>query len=211
MQGHTVGREIVWFYIACDHLSFSSLSISFFVAGWLEGVASYTVVQPAIDLAIRTAFYKLLKVVAKLYTLRMPKFSIRTFGNLRNNCETVFIWLFVISSRGITGFFCIGAIFTKVNAPVKLGIPSLFYIPISFVHMGPISMLNNRPCHGPWTGLGDSALWRFIPGFIRLPNITWLSGHRTEVFMFSVHYYVEILRVLFTIERRNLVSTRGLF
>ena len=37
------------------------------------------------------------------------------------------------------------------------GIPSLFHILTSFVRKGPISTLTNRPCHGPWRALRDSA------------------------------------------------------
>ena len=36
--------------------------------------------------------------------------------------------------------------------------PSLFHIITSFVPTSPITMLTNRLCHGPWRGLGDSAL-----------------------------------------------------
>ena len=32
------------------------------------------------------------------------------------------------------------------------------YLHASFMHVGPISMLTNRPCHGPWT-VNES--WRF--------------------------------------------------
>ena len=36
--------------------------------------------------------------------------------------------------------------------------PCLYLILTSFVRTSPITMLTNRPCHGPWRGLGDSAL-----------------------------------------------------
>ena len=39
--------------------------------------------------------------------------------------------------------------------------PRLFHILTSFVRRSPITMLTNRPRHGPWRGLGDSA---FVAG-----------------------------------------------
>ena len=104
-------------------------------------------VQPAVDSTIVTGFYKLLSGFAKLYTPHMPKCYMPTFGNCRNNSISSDIQ----QPWDSQGFVCISVIFSTVNARVTRGIPSLFHIITSFVHVVPISMLNNSPCHGPGT------------------------------------------------------------
>ena len=98
------------------------------------------------------------------YQLCTPKgyttsrfFCMPTFGNRRNNYKTPFICLYLIRlpTGDSRGFVCIRAIFSAVNARVTHWIHSLFHILTSFVHIGPINLLTNRPCHGPWTSLGD--------------------------------------------------------
>ena len=76
-------------------------------------------------------------------------------------------------NRGINGLICISDIFSALKTHVTHRIPSLFQIPTSFVNRGPISMLSNRPCHGPCTSLWDSGTnnsamlcslpWRYCP------------------------------------------------
>ena len=72
-------------------------------------------------------------------------------GNHRNNCETVFICLYLFGSLTLRSAIFLARLSTHAS-------PSLFHILTSFVHTSPINMLTNRPCHGPWRGLGDSAL-----------------------------------------------------
>ena len=52
--------------------------------------------------------------------------------------------------------------FKAINTRVTHGIPNLFHVPSSFMHIGRISLLTTRPCHGPWTNPRDSALWRWF-------------------------------------------------
>ena len=68
-------------------------------------------------------------------------------GNHRNHCKTAFISLYLFGSHTLRS-----ALLSTHPSP------SLFHILTSFVRTSPITMLTNRPCHGPWRGLGDSAL-----------------------------------------------------
>ena len=72
-------------------------------------------------------------------------------GNHRNNCETAFICLFMFGSHTLRS-----ALFWARLS--KHASPSLLLILTSFMRTSPITMLTNRPCHGPWRGLGDSVL-----------------------------------------------------
>ena len=105
-----------------------------------------------------------------------------TFGDHRNNNKTAPISHFWFASHWESpSFIDIHAIFSAINTrDASLhGIPSLFHIPTSFMHIGPISLLTNRPCHGPWMGLIDSGtVWRYRKT-IRNDSIWYLlsSGH----------------------------------
>ena len=72
-------------------------------------------------------------------------------GNHRNNCKTVFICLYLFVSHTLRSPLFLARLSTHAS-------PRLFHILISFVRTSPITMLTNRVCHGPWRGLGDSAL-----------------------------------------------------
>ena len=72
-------------------------------------------------------------------------------GNYRNNCKTAFILLYLFRSHTLWSAPFLARLSTHAS-------PSLFHILASFVRTSPITMLTNRPCHGPWTDLGDSAL-----------------------------------------------------
>ena len=123
-------------------------------------------VQWAVDSAIRIKFYKLLSVHVKLYTPHMPKFYMPTFGNHRNNSKTAPISHYLVRHPlGKPRFrWCIHAILSGINTwRVITGylVCSTFELASC---MWPISLLTNRPCHRPWTGLGDSGtVWPCRP------------------------------------------------
>ena len=75
-------------------------------------------------------------------------------GNHRNNCKTTFICLYLFVSHTLRSPLFLARLSTHAS-------PRLFHILTSFVRTSPITMLTNRPCHGPWRGLGDSA---FVAG-----------------------------------------------
>ena len=75
-------------------------------------------------------------------------------GNHRNNCKTTFICLYLFVSHTVRSPLFLVQLSTHAS-------PRLFHILTSFVRTSPISMLTNRPRHGPWRGLGDSA---FVAG-----------------------------------------------
>ena len=73
-------------------------------------------VQWAVDSAIGTEFYKLLSVLAKLYTPHMPLFYMPTFGNHTNNSKTVPINHYLLPPHWESpGFIGIHAIFSWIN------------------------------------------------------------------------------------------------
>ena len=74
-----------------------------------------------------------------------------SIGNHRNNCKTAFICLYSFGSHTLRSALFLAQLSTRVS-------PSLFHILTSFVCTSPITMPTNRWCHGPWKGLGDSAL-----------------------------------------------------
>ena len=116
-------------------------------------------VQWAVDSAIGTGFYKLLSLLAKLYMPQMPLFICQHSAITETTVKQRLLAIIWFDSHWESpGFFGIHAIFSGINTrDASLhGEPSLYHIPTSFVHIGPISLLTNRPCHGPWTGLGDS-------------------------------------------------------
>ena len=71
--------------------------------------------------------------------------------NHQNNCKTAFICLYLFGSHTLQSALFLAGLSTHAS-------PSLFHILTSFMRTSPITMLNNRPCHGPWRGLGDSTL-----------------------------------------------------
>ena len=72
-------------------------------------------------------------------------------GNHWNNCKTAFICLYLFGPHTLRSVLFLARLSTHAS-------PSLFHILTSFVRTSPITMLTNRLCHGPWRGLGDSAL-----------------------------------------------------
>ena len=104
----------------------------------------------SLDSVIGTGFYKLLSVSDILYTPHMPKFYMPTFGNHRNNSKTVpiSIYLIQIPTANSPGCIYTSAIFSAVNPSCVTthGIPSLFHILSSFVHVGHISMPQAPTC-----------------------------------------------------------------
>ena len=72
-------------------------------------------------------------------------------GNHRNNCKTAFIGLYLFGSHTLRSALILARLSTH-------GSPSLFHILTSFVRTSLITLFTNRPCHGPWSGLGDCAL-----------------------------------------------------
>ena len=72
-------------------------------------------------------------------------------GNHRNNCTTAFICLYLfVSHTPISPLFL-----ARLSTHASL---NLLHILTSFVRTSPITLFFNRLCHGPWRGLGDSAL-----------------------------------------------------
>ena len=128
--------------------------------------------QSPIDTAIGAGFYKLLSIFGKSYTPHMSKFYMQTFGNCRNKSETAPISLYFVrlSTLGKPGFVYISVIFSAVNTCVTHGIPSLFHVLTNFVHVGPISMFTNRPCHGPWIVI-ESRGFRCVSFPVSQPNV----------------------------------------
>ena len=109
-------------------------------------------IQPALTGQLPLNFCKLLLVFTTLNTPHMPNFYMPTFGKYRNNSKAApisvyFVWL---SSLEKSSFIYI-SIFSVVNTCVRHRIPSLLHILNGFVHVGSITMLTNRPCHGRWT------------------------------------------------------------
>ena len=80
-------------------------------------------------------------------------------GNQWNNCKTAFICLYLFGSHTLRSAIFLGRLSRKAS-------PSLIHILTSFVR----TMLTKRPCHGPWRGLGDSALKR---------EIAWMEQERS--------------------------------
>ena len=76
-------------------------------------------------------------------------------GNHQNNCKTAFICLYLFVSHTLRSPLFLARLSTHAS-------PRLFHILTSFVCRSPITMLTNGLCHGPWRGLGDSALSREI-------------------------------------------------
>ena len=95
----------------------------------------------------------LLSVFALLYTLHMSKFYMPTFVNHWNNSKTAPITLYFVrlSILGKPVFVYNSAISSMVNTNVKPHRIACSTSLTSFVHVGSISMLTHRPCHGPWT------------------------------------------------------------
>ena len=106
-------------------------------------------VLPALDSAIGSGFCKLLSVSAKLYAPHIP-----IFHNTRSPITET-----TVKQRSFA-FFC--SVSHSLINPFLHGCQhasfSLLHILTSFVRTSPITMLTNRPWHGSWRGLGDSAL-----------------------------------------------------
>ena len=81
-------------------------------------------------------------------------------GNQQNNCKTAFICLYLFVSHTLRSPLSLAWLSTHAS-------PRLFHILTSLVRTSPITMLTNRPRHGPWRGLGDSA---FVAG-----TIAWMK------------------------------------
>ena len=111
-------------------------------------------VLPALDSVIGSGFYKLLSVFTKLYSSHMQIFYITTSAVT----ETT------VKQRSFAFIFRLSGVSHTLQSPLFLARLSihtssrLFHILTSFVRTSPITMLTSRPCHGPWRGLGDSAL-----------------------------------------------------
>ena len=71
--------------------------------------------------------------------------------NHRNNCKTASICLYLFVSHTLRSPLFLARL--SAHASTRL-----FHILTSFVRTSPITMLTNRPCHGSWRGLWDSAL-----------------------------------------------------
>ena len=76
------------------------------------------------------------------YTHLTRRNVIPTFGNHQSNSKIAFICLYLTSNSGKLGLVWINAILSTVNLNTRVtnGIPSLFYIPTSFVNIRPIRM-----------------------------------------------------------------------
>ena len=77
-------------------------------------------------------------------------------GNHWNNCKTAFICLYLFVSHTLRSPLFLARLSTHAS-------PRLFHTLTSLVRISSITMLTNRPRHGPWRGLGDSA---FVAGHI---------------------------------------------
>ena len=136
-----------------------------------------------IDSAIGTGFYKLLSVFALLYTLLMSKLYVPTFVNHRNNSKTAsvslyFVWL---STLGKPVFVYISTIVSAINTYATQHRIVCFTSLTSFMHVGSISMVTNRPCHGPWT---VNASRRFHS--VSSPNVvSWLLSRKYWYHLFK--------------------------
>ena len=73
-------------------------------------------------------------------------------SNHRNNCKTAFIGLYLFGSHTLWSALILAWLSTH-------GSPSVFHILTSFVRTSLITLFTNRPCHGPWRGLGDCDPW----------------------------------------------------
>ena len=132
-------------------------------------------VQPTSIRRLTQDFYKLLSVFAMLHTPHMPKLCMPTFGNRRNNSKTAPISLYCVRLPSLRQpeFVCISASFRALNTCVTYWITSLFHIWTIFVHVGPTSMLINRPSHGPWT---VNVSGRFLCVSFPVSNTNVVSG-----------------------------------
>ena len=111
-------------------------------------------VLPALDSAIGSGFYKLLSVFAKSYSPHIPIFYITTSAITETTVKqrsSAFICSSLTLRSGVSEVLFLARLSTHAS-------PSLFHILTSFVRTSPITLFTNRPCHGPWRGLGDSAL-----------------------------------------------------
>ena len=110
----------------------------------------------SLDSAMGTRFYKLLSVFALLYTLHMSKLYIPTITETSVKPHPLAFILFGFQyweSPSPAGpiSVSISSIFSTVNTYVTQHRLVCSTSLTSFVHVGSISMLTNRPCHGPWT------------------------------------------------------------
>ena len=111
----------------------------------------------------------------------------------RNNQRSFVFISFEFQQRIAQASFASAIFSSAVTTRVTHGIPSLFHILTSLVHIGPLSLLTNRPCHGPWTNLGDAGtVWLPI-----LHTLTRISAVRN-----NFHFRSETLR---------LYSSNGIF
>ena len=105
-------------------------------------------VLPALDSAIGSKFYKLLLVLAKLYAPHIPVFHITTSAITKTTVkQRSFAFIYLFGSHTLRSALFVAPLSTHAS-------PSLFHVLTSFVCTSPIIMLTNRPCHGPWRGLG---------------------------------------------------------
>ena len=140
-QGPAVDRETVWFYILVGPLELNE-PLTWWLA--LDFTSSYWFLPNYTHLTWRNFICQhsaIIETTVKQHPL-------------------AFLWFdFHWETPGSVGS-------SKHAHHRETGYPvcSTFHILISFVHISPISMLTNRPCHGPWMGLGDSGtVWPCWP------------------------------------------------
>ena len=124
-------------------------------SGFISWWDHWTLVS--LDSAIGTGFCKLLSVFAiSTYQPHMLKWHMQTFGNRRNHSKTAPISLYFVR-------------FPQWDSPASFT-PSLFHILVSFLHVGHISMLTNRPCHRPWT-VNEFRRFRSLSSPVSKPSV----------------------------------------
>ena len=111
-------------------------------------------VLPALKSAIGSGFYKMLSVFVKLYSPHIQIFYITTSAITETTVKQR-SFPFICSSLTLRSGVSEVLFLARLSAHAS---PSLFHILTSFVHTSPITLFTNRPCHGPWRGLEDSAL-----------------------------------------------------
>ena len=141
--------HIYWFFNHTNRVQPWTVKQSSFISWWDHWSSA------SFESEIGTGFYNLLSGFAILCTPHIPKFHMATFGNAQSNNKTTSISLyFRLSTLGKPGFasalFLAGYTPASQHHVVTRGRRNLFHILTSFVLIGPISMLTNRLCHGPW-------------------------------------------------------------
>ena len=137
-------------------IRFKSLPISFCVPGWLESRIIHTgsTSHRPVNWLDFTRCYRFSTDYAHLTCQR---FIYKHSAFAKTTIKSVNLpFLVQLPTLGSLASFA-SALLLGRSTCIPHGIRSLGHMLNSFVHMGPIIIIN-RPCHGSWISLGDSTM-----------------------------------------------------